>query len=172
MSYQILRVLYQSSSRTTRSLTTIIFGLFAILFLRSIGVLGSSSASARLPEQIDPSSSLQEPLAHKKLPQVTWKIEYRSDPFKMQRSNPHSLETVHVDSTPKQSSHSSDQDHIKLEAMHNLKIRSVIFGEASRVMINGKPYAAGDTVMGYHIMKIDRNGIVVERDGVQVQIQH
>lgn len=55
----------------------------------------------------------------------------------------------------------------KAEQLH---LQSTIMGQKPKAMVNGKLVGEGDVVMEFRVLKIGPRGIIVERDGIRLEV--
>ena len=55
----------------------------------------------------------------------------------------------------------------KAEQLH---LQSTIMGQKPKAMVNGKLVVEGDVVEGFRVLKIGPRGIIVERDGIRLEV--
>ncbi|MCC7351863.1 MAG: hypothetical protein IT446_14985 [Phycisphaerales bacterium] len=51
-----------------------------------------------------------------------------------------------------------------------LRLQSTIMGQKPKAMVNGKLVEEGDVVEGFRVLKIGARGIIVERDGIRIEV--
>lgn len=91
-------------------------------------------------------------------PAVTWPIELRRDLF--------AWETVFASTRA-----AADRDDvIRRRVAEDILVQAIVFGDAPQAIVNGHVFRAGDSIGAYKVQRIERRYIVVERDGIEVQV--
>jgi hypothetical protein len=77
-------------------------------------------------------------------------------------------------STPTTEADQKREQQILMENLQTqaakLKLQSTLMGSVPRAMVNGQLVQAGDTVEGFTVVKIEARSIVVQQDGVTLEI--
>jgi hypothetical protein len=53
----------------------------------------------------------------------------------------------------------------------DLKIQSIVMGPQPRAMVNGQMVTEGDVVAGFRVLKIEARRMIIEREGIRLEIQ-
>jgi hypothetical protein len=92
--------------------------------------------------------------------EVTWPIELRRDLF-----------AGAEEPQPPRPAPTVDVAAIRRDAAKNLKLVALIQGTPPRAVINGEPATEGDLLQGFRVLRITRDGVVVMKQGVTVELK-
>ena len=142
------------SNLSPRARTIIVFGVIfgVIVLFRIVHSHGPAPAAARLPDAAagDP---VQPQSEWEPRQTITWPMGLSRDPFVGQ--------AVVLD----------DSDNIQREIKRRLHLGGILYSSSPQALINGVPCKIGDLVEGFKIESIDRQKVVLEKDGVRVELE-
>lgn len=139
---------------------TVLCALLAAVVVFGRVNLKETSAAGRAPRTT--ASSPAPAHAPLRAVQVHWPLRIDRNPFtSAERADP---------APPPRSDAELDREQLRAQASRALRISSIVHGPTPWAVVNGRIVRRGDLVEGYLIVRFNERGIVVQRDGVDIEL--